>query len=67
MSLFPFFDGFNQSFGDAAEGDGVNRWLGGEYSSYGIGQHAGVIGSKGIGHVVGGWRVRRGGGICWTY
>ena len=60
VSLFPLFDGLDQSFGDAAEGDGVDGWLGGEYSSHSIGRHAGIVGSKGAGHVIGGWRVRRG-------
>jgi len=60
MSLFLFLDGLDQPFGDAAEGDGIDGWLTGEYSSHSIGQHAGVIGSEGAGHVVGGQRVRRG-------
>jgi len=29
MSFFPLFDGLDQSFGNAAEGDGVDRGLGG--------------------------------------
>ena len=40
--------------------NGVDGWLGGEYSSHGIGRHAGVVGSEGAGDVIGGWRVRRG-------
>jgi len=60
MSFLLFFDGFDQPLGDAAEGDGVDGWLGGEYSSHSIGRHAGVIGSEGVGHMVGGQRVRRG-------
>ena len=60
VSLFSLLDGFDQSFGDAVEGDGVDGWLGGEYSSHGIGRHAGVVWSEGVGHMVGGWRVRRG-------
>jgi len=58
--FFSLFDGFNQSLGDAAEGDGIDGWLGGKYSCHSIGQHAGVIGSKGVRHIIGGWRVRRG-------
>jgi len=37
MSFFSLLDSFDQSFGDAAEGDGIDRGLGGEYSSHGIG------------------------------
>ena len=60
VSFFLLLDGFDHPFGDATEGDGVDRWLGGEYSCHSIGRHVGVIGSKGAGHVVGGQRVRRG-------
>jgi len=60
VSFFLLLDGLDQSFGDAAESDGVDGWLGGEYSSHSIGRHAGVIGGKDTRHVVGGWRVRRG-------
>ena len=60
VSLFMLFDGLDQSLGDAVESNGVDGGLGGEYSSHGIGRHAGVIGSEGAGHVVGGRRVRRG-------
>jgi len=60
MLLFLLLDGFNQSFGDAVEGDGIDGWLGGEYSSHGIGRHAGVVGGKDARHLVRGWRVRRG-------
>jgi len=35
--FFLLFDGFDQSFGNAAEGDGIDGWLGGKYSSHGIG------------------------------
>ena len=60
MSLLLFLDGFNQSLGNTVEADGVNRWLGGKYSSHSIGRHVGVIGDKDTRHLVGGWRVRRG-------
>ena len=60
MLLFSLFDGLDQSFGDAAEGDGIDRLLGGEYSSHSTGRHAGVVGSEDAGNLVGGWRVRRG-------
>ena len=59
MSLLLFLDGFNQSLGNTVEADGVNRWLGGKYSSHSIGRHVGVIGDKDTRHLVGGWRVRR--------
>jgi len=58
--LFSLLDGCDQSFGNAAEGNSVNRWLDGKYSIYGIGQHAGIVGGKDARHLVGGWRVRRG-------
>ena len=57
MLFFLLFDSFNQPFGDAAEGDGIDGWLGGKYSSHGIGRHVGVIGSESAGHVIGGWSV----------
>ena len=60
VSLFSLLDGFDQSFGNTTEGDGINGWLGGEYSSHSIGRHAGVIGGKDAGQLIGGWRVRRG-------
>ena len=60
VSLLLLFDGFNQSLGNAVEGNGIDGGLGGKYSSHSIGQHLGVIGSKDARHVVGGWRVRRG-------
>jgi len=58
--FFPLLDGFDQPFGDTVEGDGVDGWLGGEYSSHSTGRHAGVVGSEDAGNLVGGWRVRRG-------
>jgi len=59
VSLLSLLDGFNQSFGDTAEGDGIDGWLGGKYSSHSIGQHAGIVGGEDARHLVGGWRVRR--------
>jgi len=60
VSLLLLFDGFDQPFGNAAEGDGVDGGLGGKYSSHSIGRHAGVVGGEDARHLVGGWRVRRG-------
>ena len=60
VSFFSLFDGLDQSLGDAAEGDGVDGWLGGKYSSHGIGRHVGIVGGEDARHLVGGWRVRRG-------
>jgi len=37
MLFFSLLDGLDQSFGDVAEGDGVDRGLGGKYSCHGIG------------------------------
>ena len=60
VSLLSLLDSFNQSFGDATEGDGVDGWLGGKYSSHSIGRHMGVVRGKDARHLIGGQRVRRG-------
>jgi len=59
MTFFSLFDGCDQSFGDTAEGDGIDGGLAGKYSSHSIGRHMGVVGGEDARHLVGGWRVRR--------